>query len=260
MELELPDGRKVNATPTQMQAILATEKAKEMNALLDEYRREDDAARSAGMWAEIIRGVAALSVAQYGMKHGVDMSGFQLQPIDWTAQQRARREGVEAKTAVKRDVYGTYEGAAKTALDGQKEAHRAADDAAWKQFQAKVANSEALRSAQKLELDRWATQNQHAMKLLEVKAAQDAAAAKDPSMTPEQKLAFEQMQRLDLKYYEAKGKGEEELATALDEARRRERSRLDALGGHKLAGEPAALDSPPEEGFLTRLKRSILGE
>lgn len=79
--------------------------AAELNRQYAEYKREADAAKSAAMWTEILRGVAALGMGMYGMKHGVDMSGYKFDPIDWVARQEAERRGYEAGVVTTKEKY-----------------------------------------------------------------------------------------------------------------------------------------------------------
>lgn len=258
VEFELPDGRKATATPTQMQAILATEKAKEVGRLLDEYRKEDDSARSAAVWAEVIRGVAALAIAQYGLKHGADMSGFQLQPIDWTAQQRERRAAVDTKTAATKDVYGTYEAAAKAAGEGQQEAFKALQDSAWKKTQTQLANKTAILQQAELALRQQANQNEVWAKRMELLARRQEAMTKSgKDLTASEEFLLQEIKALDLKYFDALEKGNEDQIKALDTARRLPRAKLSRTRPD-LAGTPAELDAPADEGFLTKFFNEIV--
>jgi hypothetical protein len=258
VEFELPDGRVVNTTPTQMQAILATEKAKEVNTLMEAYRQEDDAARSAGMWAEIVRGVAAVAIAQYGMKHGVNMSGFQLQPIDWTAQQRERRGAFESKTAAKKDIYGTYEDAAKASAEGQREAYKASQDSAWRKYQSEFSKSEALSRAAQNAVENRLRRSELGLKTLELQIRQREALAKDPKMTDVEKLHAEELNSNLNKARDYEAKGETEAAKASMDAAF---NSAVALGQTRpdLAGDPRAWSTPTEPSFVEGLLAGISG-
>lgn len=259
VEFELPDGRVVSATPTQMTAILATEKAKEVNSLLEAYRKEDDAARSAGMWAEIVRGIAAVAIAQYGLKHGTNMSGFQLSPIDWTAQQRERRAGMESKVAAKSDAYKSYTDAAKEAKATQFDQYKANTEGEWRKFQANTAKYEAGVAAARTQFEQSMAGKELALKRAELDIKRQAAQVKDASMTPEQTLHYREMTDLLDKASAAEAKGEDQLASNYMAAAYSAATKLGVSGRPDLAGNPNDWTTPSEPGTLERLSAGIFG-
>lgn len=87
--------------------------ARDIDRQTQEYRAEKDAAKAAAMWTEILRGIAALGAGMYGIKHGVDMSGYKFDPIDWVARQEAERKGYESGVASTREKYQALSDVAK---------------------------------------------------------------------------------------------------------------------------------------------------
>lgn len=124
------NGQPKTMTPAAAIQAYAEMQAREINQKYAEYRKEADQARAGALWAEVIRGVAALAAGAYGMRHGVDMSGVKFDPIDWIARQEAARRGHETAVASTKDKYD--------ALSKAAAASEAADKAVFQQDMARV--------------------------------------------------------------------------------------------------------------------------
>jgi hypothetical protein len=215
------DGERVEMTPLEAQQRWAEMEALEIARKESEYRAETDAARAGALWAEIIRGVAALAAGAYGIKNGVDMSGAKFDPIDWVARQEAARRGHETSIASTKDKYAALATVAKAYDVGNKDRYAQAlqrTDTILRKNSAAVTETAAANDAelnkQRSALDAWGIQtkiweskNQLDLGYEQLRAKGDSAAGRVPELREKMMKALQAMS-------EAEAKGSDSVANA----------------------------------------------